>query len=558
MNSSSDNDKSGSKCGNINTIDGKSQSWSRLSRSDNWFFSHQPSNTFSSSSPMRISSKLSLQSENSKFFRELNIWAPTQEGFPNDFRCWLQMDLGRIHVEYLYVSHTATTIILSRQPKWIPGVNVVKISTSIKGAHIDGELQARHLNQLGSRGMVDGDDVVTEALKHYESSNDFKKAYLETAMLFKIFRKFWNCVNVNSLISSIKLRDERMPPITHENREQIDFLLSLYTWLKSQQDMSLHKKGLSSETFLAALQTSRGLDELSNYLLNETEANIHSFTSLRDTLLNNKMVVDSNNIQVDKTEFLRMISNFELSNCSQVEGVENILCYIGGYISYAIFKKGVNECCRDLLGSSIDLTILIYENVRNLKVVVHERMSAFHRVDFGEIVRNRLPKKDGDSPTYKIFNISLSSQIKTQLESSPLKGLENFAYQLKFTNLISPENAKDKRIEKVFNLPLPPQRWTEGALRTFSNITDNTISLLDYPSPLHYYARSLIAAYVIYKVLRKQGAAIATSEGELLSISPEGNLEINIDKMLKDLNLYKIFDYVEFNIHGDSNSQMSS
>ncbi|XP_040569615.1 uncharacterized protein [Lepeophtheirus salmonis] len=185
-------------------------------------------------------------------------------------------------------------------------------------------------------------------------------------------------------------------------------------------------------------------------------------------------------------------------------------------------------------------------------------MSAFHRVDFGEIVRNRLPKKDGDSPTYKIFNISLSSQIKTQLESSPLKGLENFAYQLKFTNLISPENAKDKRIEKVFNLPLPPQRWTEGALRTFSNITDNTISLLDYPSPLHYYARSLIAAYVIYKVLRKQGAAIATSEGELLSISPEGNLEINIDKMLKDLNLYKIFDYVEFNIHGDSNSQMSS
>uniref|UniRef100_A0A0K2TMG7 Uncharacterized protein n=1 Tax=Lepeophtheirus salmonis TaxID=72036 RepID=A0A0K2TMG7_LEPSM len=115
-------------------------------------------------------------------------------------------------------------------------------------------------------------DSTIEALKHYESSNDFKKAYLETAMLFKIFRKFWNCVNVNSLISSIKLRDERMPPITHENREQIDFLLSLYTWLKSQQDMSLHKKGLSSETFLAALQTSRGLDELSNYLLNETEA----------------------------------------------------------------------------------------------------------------------------------------------------------------------------------------------------------------------------------------------------------------------------------------------
>ena len=89
--------------------------------------------------------------------------------------------------------------------------------------------------------------------------------WAETASFLKIIRKWWNIVNVRTAFNGQMKRDETKEPIRSLEAWQLHFLKNFADWLTLWQ--STKKMGLTSETFLAARQTSRALQNLAIYLL---------------------------------------------------------------------------------------------------------------------------------------------------------------------------------------------------------------------------------------------------------------------------------------------------
>ena len=79
--------------------------------------------------------------------------------------------------------------------------------------------------------------------------------------MLQIFRNWFNIVNVKSLSSKARTKDE------YRDREVINFFYKFIDWLRKW--MASKKPGLSAQTFVASIQTTEAFIDLSNYLLDE-------------------------------------------------------------------------------------------------------------------------------------------------------------------------------------------------------------------------------------------------------------------------------------------------
>ena len=103
------------------------------------------------------------------------------------------------------------------------------------------------------------------ALKYY--ANHGFPNFLQTANVLQIFRDWFNVVNVKSLYSGHRTRDDNRAAITRDNKTSANYLVTFTSWLKKWK--ASKKTGLSRETFQASIQTSEALVHLSDYLINE-------------------------------------------------------------------------------------------------------------------------------------------------------------------------------------------------------------------------------------------------------------------------------------------------
>ena len=103
------------------------------------------------------------------------------------------------------------------------------------------------------------------ALRYYSTRG--YSSFADTATFLQIIRDWFNVVNVKSLFSGQKNRDERRDPVTFGNRHQLDFLQDFYHWLERWSDMN--GRGLSEQTFHHAKVTTLNLIHVANYLLDE-------------------------------------------------------------------------------------------------------------------------------------------------------------------------------------------------------------------------------------------------------------------------------------------------
>ena len=103
------------------------------------------------------------------------------------------------------------------------------------------------------------------ALKYH--SNYGHKEFSETAEVLQIFRTWFNAVNVKSLYSSQRTRDENRSAVKKEDRSILGYFQEFTEWLKKWELSGC--SGLSRQTFTAAKQTSEAFIHLSNYLLDK-------------------------------------------------------------------------------------------------------------------------------------------------------------------------------------------------------------------------------------------------------------------------------------------------
>ena len=89
--------------------------------------------------------------------------------------------------------------------------------------------------------------------------------WAKTACFLKLIQKWWNIVNVRTLYNGQMKMDPSKEPIKSSNAWQLDFLCKFSEWLERWQ--AKKTLGLTSETFLAAKQTSKALKILTVYLL---------------------------------------------------------------------------------------------------------------------------------------------------------------------------------------------------------------------------------------------------------------------------------------------------
>ena len=97
----------------------------------------------------------------------------------------------------------------------------------------------------------------------YYSSHDFPE-FSGKAEVLQIFRNWFNIANVKSLSSKARTNDEYGAAIIKEGRELINFFYKFIDWLRKW--MASKKTGLSTQTFVASIQTTEAFIDLSNYL----------------------------------------------------------------------------------------------------------------------------------------------------------------------------------------------------------------------------------------------------------------------------------------------------
>ena len=103
------------------------------------------------------------------------------------------------------------------------------------------------------------------ALKYY--SNHGHEEFSGTAEVLQIFRTLFNTINVKSLYTDQRTRDESRSAVKKEDRSSLEYFRPFAEWLK-KWELS-EQSGLSRQTFNAAKQTSEVFVHLSNYLLDE-------------------------------------------------------------------------------------------------------------------------------------------------------------------------------------------------------------------------------------------------------------------------------------------------
>ncbi len=114
-------------------------------------------------------------------------------------------------------------------------------------------------------------DSTINALKFY--GQDKNPEWEKTALFLEEIRKWWNAVNVKNPLHGPRKRDARFSPLSENDWTTAEYLNKFANWLEKWQEGCKGKdpkmKGLTSETFLAMIQTTRGLVKASAHLIED-------------------------------------------------------------------------------------------------------------------------------------------------------------------------------------------------------------------------------------------------------------------------------------------------
>lgn len=231
-------------------------------------------------------------------------------------------------------------------------------------------------------------------------ANNGKPMWGETANFFKLVRRFWNAVNVKNPKLGIFKRDDSRRPITVNYQSQVEFLSAFLNWLEEWEQMAGKRGGLSKETFCAIRQTTAGLIQLSNYLLEEKHlsyvllglinsdplekrfgwyrqlSGANYYLSLKQFLeaekkirlkclvqfahLNIQEIQEvfagiggtKEEIDADVEKLYGMINFDSIHDALESDGQEGIMFYVAGYIVRGLLKKSKCDDCSSVLASS--------------------------------------------------------------------------------------------------------------------------------------------------------------------------------------------------------------
>lgn len=253
-------------------------------------------------------------------------------------------------------------------------------------------------------------NVVAEGLLVVGKANDIPH-YKETSEFIKIICKWWAIMNVKTLFKGEHKLDEFQRPLTsNSNTVQYQFLNNFIVWLKRWEEMKCDTGGLTKQTQLAIMHTTKAMLALAEYCFECLNFDYFLPGKVQTDLLEDRfgsyrMLAGSNyNISIrqvyDTETKLRMqsilplvlksesVGEFSLSffdgkhwddNADQIsldssfhdfnitsEDVINtqsflpILTYISGYAAHKLIVKLKCELCRSIL--CMDKTLEINEN----------------------------------------------------------------------------------------------------------------------------------------------------------------------------------------------------
>ncbi|XP_040575184.1 uncharacterized protein [Lepeophtheirus salmonis] len=259
-----------------------------------------------------------------------------------------------------------------------------------------------------------------KALSHYASKDEQFLSFKETGQVMGTLKRFWNCVNLNSNSLYIQKNDDSLKPISVNEREQIIFLVKFAEWIKGWEEYSKKSGGgLSPETFHAAYQTSIGLAHLVTYLLDEKNVEFvflckinsdpiekrfgwyrqlsggnyyiscrqffEAEKIIRVSLLLKSKIKSISSIFVDTKEsndaseedissFVTLISSNCAMELESLQGLEPLIYFVCGYVTYSILKPLNRECCTNFLSSNGGVTFSMDElgNYQELDSFINE------------------------------------------------------------------------------------------------------------------------------------------------------------------------------------------
>lgn len=234
-----------------------------------------------------------------------------------------------------------------------------------------------------------------------------KPEWGDTVTFLKIIRQWWNIVNVKTPGAGKRKRDPRKEPIFSKSSESFIFLQNFESWLGTWEGLEgCHKlrSGLTRETFLATIQTTRVLTRVTEHLLDvehfefvllgQLQSDVieshfgwvrqlaggNYYVSLRQILEAEKSIklrslvrysdckledlkvlfksvneVDKKQVQTDSMELLDKITvedEFDFQNEDQ-----NLIYYVSGYLGRSLCNRKKCHGCNTLFSKDSELTI---------------------------------------------------------------------------------------------------------------------------------------------------------------------------------------------------------
>ena len=102
----------------------------------------------------------------------------------------------------------------------------------------------------------------------YDASNGHPE-WKKTVAFLKVIRRFWNIFNVKNPKMGQKTKDPVREPISHDDYAGLEWLRKFADWTEEWKALGNTKHGLSKETLITCLQTTRGLIGIAMHLLDE-------------------------------------------------------------------------------------------------------------------------------------------------------------------------------------------------------------------------------------------------------------------------------------------------
>jgi len=269
-----------------------------------------------------------------------------------------------------------------------------------------------------------------EALWYY---SDQYPEWKETASFLRIIRTWFDIVNVRTTVAGIHKRNKFKDPVRDMNSESIKFLKKFTKWLEEWREVKIKNKSLSNETFLCAIQTSKTLSLLDNYLLEEKGldyvllgkinsdiiegrfgryrqmAGANYFVSVRQFLEAEKTIrlkslvkyscmtikeiqtdifAESNNddrVKSEAEDLLLLLNDglFQVRECEEYP----VLYYVSGYIARSLLKKEKCEECQILICKSRNMpAVALEEKEASTQEVIKAKESFLDQVNRGGLV----------------------------------------------------------------------------------------------------------------------------------------------------------------------------